>query len=106
MIKQQQESIQVSDLNVIKVLKKPFTKRLIECFNDEPKSAGEIANSISFPKEKIYYHITKLFNLDILFVTSTDMVKGIEKKLFLPTAKKFIISPRSENIENPNELEI
>jgi len=106
MIKQQKESIQVSDLNVIKVLKKPFTKRLIECFNDEPKSAGEIANSISFPKEKIYYHITKLLNLNILFVTSTDMVKGIEKKLFLPTAKKFIISPRSENIENPNELEI
>ena len=95
MIKLQKESIQVSDPSSIKVLKKPFTKRLIECFNDEPKSAGEIANSISFPKEKIYYHIKKLLDLDILYVTSTDMVKGIEQKLFLPSAREFIISPKT-----------
>ena len=97
MIKDQKDIIKVSDHKIIKILNKPFTKRIIDCFNDEPKTAGQIANSISFPKEKIYYHIKNLISNDILFVTSTDVVKGIEQKLFLPTAKKFKVSNETSN---------
>ncbi len=94
MIKGQKEIIHFSDKKVIKIYNRPFTKRIIECFNDDPKTAGQIANSISFPKEKIYYHLKKLVSNDILYVTSTDLVKGIEQKLFSPTAKQFKITKK------------
>ena len=78
----QKNIIQISDQKIIKVFKKPFTKKILDCFDEKPKTAGEIANSISFPKEKIYYHIKKLISSNLLYVTSTEMVKGIEQKLF------------------------
>ena len=91
MAKDQKLVIKVSNEKIIKVLNKPFTKSILDCFDEKPKTAGQIANSISFPKEKIYYHIKKLISNDLLFVTSSDLVKGIEQKLFLPTAKEFRI---------------
>ena len=91
MVKDQMPVIKISDEKIIKVLNKPFTKRILDCFDDKPKTASQIANSISFPKEKIYYHIKKLISAEILFITSTDIVKGIEQKLFLPTGKDFKI---------------
>ena len=88
----QKKIIQISDQKTIKVFKKPFTKKILDCFDEKPKTAGEIANSISFPKEKIYYHIKKLISSNLLYVTSTEMVKGIEQKLFYPTAKEYTIN--------------
>ncbi|MEK9781072.1 MAG: hypothetical protein VW418_06570, partial [Gammaproteobacteria bacterium] len=58
----QKNIIKISDQKIIKVFKKPFTKKILDCFDEKPKTAGEIANSISFPKEKIYYHIKKLIS--------------------------------------------
>ena len=55
MVNKQKDTIKITDKNIIKVLNRPFTKRILECFNDRPKTAGEIANSISFPKDKIYF---------------------------------------------------
>ena len=108
MIIKQKETIHINDPKTLKVLNAPFTKRILECFNDEPKTAGQIANSISFPKEKIYYHIKKLISKDILFITSTDLVKGIEQKLFLPSAKRFITSKNIKKQKEPekNKLQI
>ena len=88
----QKKIIQITDHKIIKVFKKPFTKKILDCFDEKPKTAGEIANSISFPKEKIYYHIKKLISSNLLYVTSTEMVKGIEQKLFFPTAKEYTIN--------------
>ena len=41
--------------------------------------------------------LQNLISNDILFVTSTDVVKGIEQKLFLPTAKQFKVSKEISN---------
>ena len=107
----QKKIIQISDQKIIKIFKKPFTKKILDCFDDKSKTAAEIANSISFPKEKIYYHIKKLISNNLLYVTSTEMVKGIEQKLFYPTAKEFKIlddpSISKKNISNkPNDKKL
>ena len=52
------------------ILQKDITKRILDCFNDEPKTASQIANSISFPKDKIYYHIKNLIAFDILYIAN------------------------------------
>ena len=83
------DKIVVDDLKVIKILNKKFTKKILACFNDQSKTASEIANSISFPKEKIYYHIKNLISYGILYIDSSEIVNGIEQKRFLPTSKNF-----------------
>ena len=90
------------DPKVFKILQKDITKRILNCFNDEPKTASQIANSISFPKDKIYYHIKNLIAFDILYIANKTIVKGIEQKSFFPTAKKFLIDSSDSNIESTN----
>ena len=94
------DQILVTNPKAIKILKKDITKRILKCFNEEPKTASQIANSISFPKDKIYYHIKNLISLDILFIAEKTMVKGIEQKSFLPTAKKFSVDEINEKSFN------
>ena len=110
MAEQIKDQIRISNPKAKKILRKDITKKLLKCFNEKPKTASQIANSISFPKEKIYYHIKNLISLDILFIAETNMVKGIVQKSFLPTAKEFFFDDFDENeshdvsdkIENKN----
>ena len=76
------DQILVTNPKAIKILKKDITKRILKCFNEEPKTASQIANSISFPKDKIYYHIKNLISLDILFIAEKTMVKGKYEGVF------------------------
>ncbi len=105
----QEKVIIVDNPRVIKILKKQFTKQILRCFIDTPKTAAEIASSVSFPKEKIYYHIKNLLDNEILFIADTEIVKGIEQKKFLPTSKEFEIKgakkPRKQSTkEQINEI--
>ena len=77
MIQKQKDIIIVKDHKTAKILNKKFTKKILDCFHNESKTASEIANSISFPKEKIYYHIKNLVSNDILFVAKTKKIQGI-----------------------------
>ena len=95
----QEKVIIVDNPRVIKILKKRFTKQILNCFIDAPKTAAEIASSVSFPKEKIYYHIKKLVSLNILYVSETKEVKGIIQKKFLPVAEEIKFGDESEVTE-------
>tara|TARA_Y100001978_G_scaffold162369_1_gene148832 strand:- start:391 stop:702 length:312 start_codon:yes stop_codon:yes gene_type:complete len=92
MNKSQKDLIVISDSKVIKVYKKPITKKILNSFSEIPKSATEISKTISFPKEKIYYHIKNLLKHDLLIIASANVVKGIEQKMYLPAAKVFKVS--------------
>ena len=99
MTKTFKEQIIITDFKKGKILKKEITKKILSCFNQTPKTASEIANSISFPKEKIYYHIKNLIANDILYIESKEIVKGIEQKRFFPTAKIFKTPDQSIHTE-------
>ena len=102
----QEKVIIVDNPRVIKILKKRFTKQILNCFIDAPKTAAEIASSVSFPKEKIYYHIKNLLDNKILFIADTEIVKGIEQKKFLPTAKEYEIKgEKKSRIQLPKQKE-
>ena len=93
----QKKVLEIDDLNVIKIFNKPFTKQIINCFDNTPKTASEIAHAVAFPKDKIYYHLKKLLAVKIIFIAETEIVKGIEQKSFLPVAKHFEIKNRKIN---------
>ena len=107
----QKKVLEIDDLNVIKIFNKPFTKQIIKCFDNAPKTASEIAHAVAFPKDKIYYHLKKLLAVKIIFIAETEIVKGIEQKSFLPVAKHFEIKYRKnksslKGISEESELEI
>ena len=71
----------ISNKKVQKAISKPVPKKIIECFYDAPLTASQIAEAVSFPKDKIYYHIKKLLSLNILYVTDTEEIKGITQRI-------------------------
>ena len=56
-MKKQLEVLYVSSKKVQKAISKPIPKKIIDCFYSTPLTASEIAEAVSFPKDKIYYHI-------------------------------------------------
>ena len=92
----QKQVLEIDDIKIIKIFEKPFTKQIINCFDDAPMTASEIAQAVAFPKDKIYYHLKKLLSVKIIFITESEIVKGIEQKKFLPVAKHFEIKYKGE----------
>ena len=97
---EQKNIIIVDDPKVVKLLEKQLIKKILACFNNSPKTASQISNTVSFPKDKIYYHIKNLIANNILYVVSTKKIKGIDQKEFLPTAKEFKIESVSKSETN------
>jgi len=95
----QKKVLYIEDPKVIKVLEKPFTRQILNAFDKNPLTASEIAEAISFPKDKIYYHIKKLLSIKILYITGVELIKGIEQKKYFPIAKK-IEFKREEDVSN------
>lgn len=100
----QKKVLNIEDRKVIKVLEKPFTRQILNVFDKNPLTASEIAKAISFPKDKIHYHIKKLCSLELLFITDAEIIKGIEQKKFLPTAKNFIIKEKEYDVNKPTSI--
>ena len=92
MTKTFKKQITITDYKKGKILKKEITKKILACFNQTPKTASEIANSISFPKEKIYYHIKNLIANDILYIESKEIVKDYGLPLDFSNLKHSISS--------------
>ena len=100
----QKKVLNIEDRKVIKVLEKPFTRQILNVFDKNPLTASEIAKAISFPKDKIHYHIKKLCSLELLYITDAEIIKGIEQKKFLPTAKHFIIKEKEYDVNKPTSI--
>ena len=90
MSQKQKQVLKLNDPKVIKAIQKPFARQIIECFYKTPLTASEVAEAVSFPKDKIYYHIKKLLAIDILYIAESEKVKGIEQNKYLPVAEQIL----------------
>ena len=89
-MKKRLKILYISDKKIQKAISKPIPKKIIDCFYATPLTASQIADAVSFPKDKIYYHIKKLVALDILYISETKEIKGIIQKKFLPISEKIV----------------
>jgi len=85
--------IRIDNIKLLKVISDPTRKMIIDVLYDKPLTASEIAEKISYPKDKIYYHIKKLKTNGILIIAESEIVKGITQNKFINAAKKFEIDP-------------
>ena len=105
-MKKRLKMLYISDKKIQKAISKPIPKKIIDCFYETPLTASQIADAVSFPKDKIYYHIKKLVALDILYVSETKEIKGIIQKKFLPKSKKIVFGEAPDETLEPIENEI
>ena len=102
-MKKRLKILYISDEKIQKAISKPISKKIIDCFYETPLTASQIADAVSFPKDKIYYHIKKLVSLDILYISETKEIKGIIQKKFLPISEKIVFGEAPD--EAPEALE-
>ena len=102
-MKKRLKILYISDKKIQKAISKPIPKKIIDCFYETPLTASQIADAVSFPKDKIYYHIKKLVSLDILYISETKEIKGIIQKKFLPISEKIVFGEAPDEI--PEDLE-
>ncbi|MFL3045376.1 MAG: helix-turn-helix domain-containing protein [Candidatus Neomarinimicrobiota bacterium] len=85
--------IRIDNIKLLKIISDPTRKMIIDVLYEKPLTASEIAEKISYPKDKIYYHIKKLQSNEILIIAESEIVKGITQNKFINAAKKFEIDP-------------
>ena len=91
MASEPKDIIRIDNIKLLKVISDPTRKKIIDVLYDIPLTASEIAEKISYPKDKIYYHIKKLQSNGILIIAMSEKVKGITQNKFINAGKKFEI---------------
>ena len=104
MASEPKDIIRIDNIKLLKVISDPTRKKIIEVLYDIPLTAAEIADKISYPKDKIYYHIKKLQSNGILIIAESEKIKGITQNKFINAAKKFEIDPTLIGEETPKHL--
>ena len=104
MASEPKDIIKINNTKLLKVISDPTRKKIIDVLYETPLTASEIAEKISYPKDKIYYHIKKLQNNGILIIADSKKVKGITQNKFINAAKKFEIDTSLIGEETPQTL--
>ena len=97
--------IRIDNIKLLKIISDPTRKMIIDVLYEKPLTASEIAEKISYPKDKIYYHIKKLQSNGILIIAESQIVKGITQNKFINAAKKFDIDPTLIGEETPKSID-
>ena len=101
MASEPKDIIRIDNIKLLKVISDPTRKKIIDVLYDKPLTASEISKLISYPKDKIYYHIKILQSNGILIIAESQIVKGITQNKFINAAKKFDIDPTLIGEETP-----
>ncbi len=87
----QTDSYIVEDRKVLKEIVDITRQKIICQLYDKPLTAEDIAITINFPQEKIYYHLKKLETAGIIQSEHAGVVNGINQKHYLNVAKNIIV---------------
>ena len=105
MASEPKDIIRIDNIKLLKVISDPTRKKIIDALYDKPLTASEISKIISYPKDKIYYHIKKLQSNGILIIAESEIVKGINQNKFINAAKKFEIDSTLIGEEAPQSTD-
>ena len=104
MASEPKEVIRIDNIKLLKLISDTTRKKIIDVLYDSPLSASEIADDISFPKDKIYYHLKKLQSSGIIIIAESEKIKGITQNKFINAAKKFEIDSKLIGEETPKAI--
>ena len=99
----QTDSYIIEDRKVLKEIVDITRQKIVRKLYDKPLTAEEIAKTINFPQEKIYYHLKKLEAAGIIQSEHAGVVNGINQKHYLNVAKNIIV--KMDILKPSSELE-
>jgi|LGOV01.1.fsa_nt_gb DNA-binding transcriptional ArsR family regulator len=83
----------------LKIAYDPYRMRIMEAYfkKREPQTAKQIADIINEPPGKVYYHIKKLREIDILQLEKTEFINGIQAKYYGLKYEHVLVDPELRN---------
>jgi len=100
-----EEEYLLSDLETLKVLSDPLRMQILEqigLLNDRGQAAAvkQMAEALSIPATKLYYHVNLLEEHDLIRVVETRLVSGILEKRYQIRARKIRVDLDLEHAES------
>lgn len=81
----------VTDPDVLKALFHPLRDTVLELLLERAASVRELATAIGRPPSTIAYHVSVLFEADLLRVVRTRRVRAVEERFYGRTARVFYV---------------
>jgi DNA-binding transcriptional ArsR family regulator len=83
----QSEEFVIQDLDTLKVVADPLRLEVIELIFDHAHTVKQIANKLSIPPSKLYYHMNLLEKHGLISIARTRVVSGIVEKSYQASAR-------------------
>lgn len=101
----------IRSVETLKIIADPLRLRILALLRREPSTARQIAQELSTPIKKLYYHLGLMEEHDLIRVRSTRLVSGILEKQYEPTAYRIsvdraLLSPAAPEPAVPESLDV
>jgi DNA-binding transcriptional ArsR family regulator len=83
-------SIEINDLEALKIMSDPLRIRLVELLRQAPATVKQLAAALELAPRSLYYHINLLERHGLIRVVATRLVSGIQEKTYRATAYLFV----------------
>jgi DNA-binding transcriptional ArsR family regulator len=104
------EEFVIHDLETLKVLADPLRLNIVD-YLQYPSTVKDVAEKISRPPTKLYYHFNLLEKHGLILTVDTRIVSGIVEKHYQATAKRYrlawgLLSPTDKEFDERLEVMI
>lgn len=83
----------VTDIELIKLLADPRRRRILNLCESEPKTVKEIADALGEQPSRLYYHVNKLLEHNLLEVVKTRQIGNLTEKMYQATHAETYYNP-------------
>ncbi len=94
------EIIILKDLEQIKAISQQYRLNILEAFDNQPKSAKQIAEILDEPHGRVNYHIKILEKVGIVELVQEVTKLGVVEKYYCPVAYKMIIDSNAVTLDD------
>ena len=102
MADQRPDSLQINDLETLKIITDPNRLAILETLHD-PSTVTEIAERLGVPRTRLYHHIKLLEERGLIRVASTRKKGAMDEKVYEPAADSFEPGPDLLESGDPTE---
>jgi DNA-binding transcriptional ArsR family regulator len=83
-------SIEIDDLEALKIMSDPLRIRLVDLLRQAPATVKQLAAALEVAPRALYYHINLLERHGLIRVVATRLVSGIQEKTYRAIAYLFV----------------
>lgn len=103
---QPEDEVIIDDLETLKVFFDPLRTRIVRAMVHQPRSVHEIAEELSIPFTRLYYHINMLEKHGIIRLVDVRNIGGaVEEKYYQVRARSFVVDRRWLTMSPPEDAD-